>query len=413
MPNFQKLSIIGGSSPFTIELINCFYTLSNESSIGPYELMLNGRNAINLERIFEYAKYYLSKKNWIVKASINIDDALDGASIVVHQNRYGGTSGRFDDEVFSQQNQLHVDETLGPSGLKSAIRMAPYLECLAKEISQYCPNAIVINLTNPLSLAVSLLHKYGVSNVIGICELPTSTAAKIATDLSIPIDDLEWDYTGLNHRGFIHNLKRAECNVLQLMFEQKLEGFNGFDISLIKSLDAVPLKYFHLLCNEKLKTDRRAKELELLSLKLLSELATQPYISPPSLNKRNMDWYSVGLIPVLEALNSNDARVQVLNKPNNEGITVESKASISKSGITTIIPENISDQVKKWNYIFLEHEKLALHAVVEPTYKNIMYALDADPIFSRVTSTEIRYSVKKYFKDHANLNFSLAFNYST
>lgn len=377
MPGLPKFTILGGSSPFTIELINCFYQLQ-EGKVGPFELMLYGRNDANLQSVYSYARHYLPQKGWSVKCTTDIDCALDNASIVLHQNRYGGFKGRLDDENFSRKFNLPADETLGPSGLQSAIRMAPDLTLLAKKIVTYCPDALVINLTNPLSVAVSLLYKQGVSNVIGICELPITTIKTLSQSLSIPLESLEWSYTGLNHRGFIHDMKCEGKNLLTLFFEKNQNGFGGFDPSVIAHLEAIPTKYFHLLTDTCANVNDRAAALESLSSRIFDELSVNPLLSPIALKERNMDWYKQGLIPVLEAINSTDGNIVMVNKPREDGLTVESKFFVSKTQMVPITPAEAPIPVNFWMDIFLAHEQAVIDAAIDPSVQNISKALNLD-----------------------------------
>lgn len=397
MSSLPKFTILGGSSPFTIELINCLYHLE-EGKVGPFELMLHGRNAANLKLVCSYAYHYLAQKKWSVKFTTDIDQALDNASIVLHQNRYGGFQGRLDDETLSRKLNLLADETLGPSGLQSAIRMAPDLKLLAKKIASYCPTALVINITNPLSIAVSLLHKQGVSNVVGICELPSTTVQKISESLAIPFENLEWSYTGLNHRGFIHNLKIQGESLLTLFLEKNSIGFGGFDASLIALLEAVPTKYFHLFLENNITSIDRATALQNLSSKIFEELSLNPLKSPIALKERNMDWYKMGLIPVLEAINSSDSKCVMLNKPGDNGLTIESKFLVSKTQMVPAIPPKIPLPVNLWMDVFLAHEKAVIDAAMEPSFQNISEALDLDPILSKHNISN-KNLVTNYFKE--------------
>lgn len=406
MLNLPKFCILGGSSPFTIELINCLYSLDNTDAVGPYDLMLYGRNIENLEMLSNYAQNLLRNKGWTVHFTSNLNQALNGAVIVLNQIRYGGFEGRHDDEDFSIKHGVPPDETLGPSGLKSAIRMAPHLRLLAEKITQYCTDALVINLTNPLSIAVSLLSKYGVLNVIGICELPMTTACKIADILSVQADSLGWCYSGLNHRGFIYNLNVEGHEVLPCLIEKNTNESCSISNSEIERLKAVPLKYFRLINTIQTPIVRRAEALKELSSKIFDELSTDPYISPSCLKQRNLDWYKAGLIPFLKAINSEGGKMVVINKPDKYGITIETKALVSKRNIIIADPGSIPNEVTHWMKVFYTHENSVLTAAEYPSTKNIFQALNDDPIFSLITS-EKRQSIKNYFtKQNSTSSFN-------
>ncbi|MDB5128464.1 hypothetical protein [Mucilaginibacter sp.] len=375
--NLPKLVILGGSSPFTIQLIDQFVS-KNFTQVS--HLVLYGRNDKRLELIANYSRHHLTKAGWYVESNIDLDNALEGAEVIIHQNRYGGLEGRLEDELFAQQFGFTADETLGPCGLKSAIRMAPCLKALAKKILALCPGALLINLTNPLSIAVSILHHWGVKKVLGVCELPTVTFVKVAEIIKLPASQINWDYTGLNHRGFIYNLTFAGETLFPKFLEKiSSSGFNGFTRTEIEDLGAIPLKYFHLF-SQSHHAEGRALQVKLIGDRIIRELSLKTNLSPESLKDRNMDWYEKGVIPLLNAINSMNPQPLVINMANETGITIESKTLISKGAIETIRSAQIPVRVLKWIEIFLEHEKAVLKAALDPTPQNVKEALERDPL---------------------------------
>jgi 6-phospho-beta-glucosidase len=400
--NLQKLVILGGSSPFTVELINQF---ASKGFIQAYHLVLYGRHAPQLNLVTNYARHHLIKAGWYVESNTDLDSALQGAEIIIHQNRYGGLEGRLEDELFAQRFGFTADETLGPCGLKSAIRMAPYLKALAKKAVTLCPDAVLINLTNPLSIAVSILRSEGVKKVLGVCELPMVTFEKVANTLEMPAQQIHWDYTGLNHRGFIYNLGFQGENLFPKFLEIIGDsGFNGFTRTEIEDLGAVPLKYFHLFSKSS-HTEGRAQQVKLIGDKIIKELSSKTDQCPESLKERKMDWYEKGIIPVLNAINSINPQPLVINTANEAGITIESKTLIGKKAIKTILSKQAPVQVLKWTQIFLDHEKEVLKAALNPSPQNINEALTRDPLILRSAITAIQqYIISNHQKEHEHAN---------
>ncbi|CCD36715.1 putative glycoside hydrolase [Candidatus Paraburkholderia kirkii UZHbot1] len=125
----NTLAVIGGSSPFTVEL---FHQLAlTELREQPYALSLHGRNFDALELVRYFAAATLPA--WRILATPDLDEALADANIVVHQARYGGLEGRFQDELLAATLDTLVDETLGPGGLHIAVLLghAPSITCTA------------------------------------------------------------------------------------------------------------------------------------------------------------------------------------------------------------------------------------------------------------------------------------------
>src|SRR5262245_60495531 len=117
----RRLTILGGSSPSTIALLMLLPVA------GARLASLSGRTADSPRGVAGVGRRIMSGAGGSVRWTADLADALDGANFVVHQIRYGGLAGRANDESLAAAIGLPADETLGPSGLQSAIRMAPEL----------------------------------------------------------------------------------------------------------------------------------------------------------------------------------------------------------------------------------------------------------------------------------------------
>src|SRR5207237_6521899 len=106
-------------------------------------------------------------------ASPRLDEAADGAAVIVNQIRFGGLEGRARDEALASRFQLPADETMGPCGLSAALRVVPRIRELAAELGRRCPDAWVLNLSNPLSITTRVMIRAGgPARSVGLCELP-------------------------------------------------------------------------------------------------------------------------------------------------------------------------------------------------------------------------------------------------
>src|SRR5688572_21455959 len=98
----MKLVVVGGSSPFTLGLIQSIANCGDRQLAG--ELALQGRSTDALRLVAEHARHVLKEFGWRVKATTELSECLDGATIVIHQNRYGGMHGRMADEQFAGEH---------------------------------------------------------------------------------------------------------------------------------------------------------------------------------------------------------------------------------------------------------------------------------------------------------------------
>ncbi len=127
------LAILGGSTPFTVSLLDLL------PEAGRWDVTLHGRDAEALRLIAGFGRSRLQPQGGTVRWTTDLDDALAGADVVLHQIRYGDLAGRAGDELLAESLGVAGDETLGPSGLRSAIRMAPALAAVARAMVAAMP----------------------------------------------------------------------------------------------------------------------------------------------------------------------------------------------------------------------------------------------------------------------------------
>ena len=377
----KSLAVLGGGSPYTLQL--CEQLAGSRLAGEAWELRLQGRNQDVTSQIAHFAQSRLP--GWKVSYDTAAQRVLDGADYVVHQARYGGLEGRHEGESLGRALDTAADETLGPSGLLAAIRCMPYIAELAELLHRFCPQAWVLNITNPLSLTTSQLFLQGHSRCIGICELPRVTQRQIAARLQLPHEQLQWTYTGLNHRGFLHNLTHAGQPVLpRLLSLMESQSFTGFDAALIEELQAIPTKYFRLLVTSKVEDNNRSTQLVDLRAEALKQLEQVPLRYPPALEQRPMPWYEHAVVPMLEALSgARHSCVLPVNLCAANGITREFLATVSTGSVNHDLPRTAPPPaVARWMEVFEAHEAASLSACLAPTGENIEAAFAADPLMA-------------------------------
>jgi 6-phospho-beta-glucosidase len=373
-----KFAILGGSSPFTVALVDALAAAHPAVPTG--NICLFGRSLDNLDCVGRYATRHLAPLGWRVFTSTELAEALDGADVVLHQIRYGGMAGRARDEAFAVSHGIPADETLGPAGLISAFRTAPGVHDLARRLLQYCPDCWVLNLTNPLSLATALISRAGL-RCVGLCELPRVTLHEACRVLGVPAGEVDWSYTGLNHRGFICRLERQRQNLLtDLPRRLGPRTIGGIPATVIAQLSAIPLKYFALLNGGAPKTAPRAVFLTKLQQDILYELRQSVERSPPSLALRDLAWYPEAVVPMLAAIFANDGRVEVVNALNGDHLVVERRARIFSDRWEVLPEPPYSAAVRHWLELFEAHERACLQALLVGKPEDILGALSADPL---------------------------------
>jgi 6-phospho-beta-glucosidase len=276
-------------------------------------------------------------------------DGLAGSDVVVVQLRPGGTAGRVADEQLARDLGVPGDESLGVGGLSTALRGAPVLRALAAQLREHCPHARVLVLTNPLSTAVGVLRREGL-DAVGCCELPYATALEVSAVCDLGRRTPSWSYTGLSHRGFLHDIALPdERDALALLVARLRAGgrlTGGATADDVELLGAVPLKYHALLSPEWTAPDPstlpplRAGVVMSARDELRSELLADPTAAVlPALASRGTPWYELMVVPVLLALAGGAEVTRVLDVLDDDGIVREHAVRVDTAGVHRLPPD--------------------------------------------------------------------------
>jgi len=211
--------------------------------------------------------------------------AVDGAGFVLNSIRVGGIAARARDERIALEHGYPGQETTGPGGLAMALRTIPVILKQVRLVEQYSRDAWFINFTNPAGLITQALASETGMRVVGICDTPTELFHRIALALGAPPADVQCEYLGLNHLGWVKRVRlRGEDVTARILASdailRSLYSANLFDPSLIRNLGLIPTEYlfFYYARSRALENQRsaratRGEEIARMNESLLSELS--------------------------------------------------------------------------------------------------------------------------------------------
>jgi len=197
-----KVVTIGGGSSYTPELVEGFIKRYDEFPIS--ELWLGdieeGRH--KLEIVGEMAKRMVEAAGIDCKVYLTLDrrEALKDADFVTTQLRVGLLDARILDERIPLSHGLIGQETNGAGGIFKALRTIPVILDIVEEMKELCPEAWLINFTNPSGMVTEAVLRYGNWNkVVGLCNIPINAVYEEAAILDEIPSDLFFQFAGINH----------------------------------------------------------------------------------------------------------------------------------------------------------------------------------------------------------------------
>jgi alpha-galactosidase len=135
--------------------------------------------------------------------------ALEGANGVVITILSGGVEVfRSDIEIPKKYGvDINVGDTRGPSGIFRFLRTAPDMLDIIRDIEKHCPDAYVLNYTNPMAMLCKYMQEVSKVRITGLCHSVQGTAEMLARWIGAPKDEITYTCAGINHQAFYLDFK--------------------------------------------------------------------------------------------------------------------------------------------------------------------------------------------------------------
>lgn len=405
----MKICIIGAGSTYTPELVEGIINKRDTLPVTELYFMDIDERKLNIvgalcQRMIEAAG--LPCKTVL---TMSYEEALEGADFVLAQIRVGKLPARVLDEKIPLKYNLIGQETCGIGGMFKGLRTIPVMMKIVKLMEQYCPNAWLINFSNPSGILTEALLNYTNVKMVGLCNVPINTVDSIRRSMNLPEAYIE--YIGLNHFAYITKIVDNGVDYLQKALKEGVSGpamknipASGFTKEQVAAIGAIPtcyLEYYYFKDSklEKLKKADHTRgetcmkiEEELLEIYQNSEL----HVKPEQLSKRGGARYSEVAINLVNSIWNDVGDVQVVNTLNRGALdflddtdAVEVCAYIGKDGPKPIPCRDIdNDHIKEYIKQLKAYEKHAVKAAIYGSKEEAMRALVMNPLVGDLATAE-------------------------
>ena len=243
MKGAVKIVSIGGGSSYTPELMEGFIKRYEELPIREIWLVDIEDGKEKLEIVGKMAQRMWDASPYDVKVHLTLDrrEALKDADFVTTQFRVGLLNARIKDERIPFSYGMLGQETNGAGGIFKAFRTIPVILDIVEDMKELCPNAWLVNFTNPSGMVTESVMRYGHwDKVIGLCNVPVGAMMKEPETIGKTLDELVYKFAGLNHfhwhRVFDLDGNEVTQQIIDAMYEGKDAGIpaNIHDMPLIK-----------------------------------------------------------------------------------------------------------------------------------------------------------------------------------
>lgn len=395
-----KIAIIGSGSTYTPELIEGL--IHKKDALPLKELYLMDIDQRKREIVGSLCVRMIESAKLDVKVVLtdDLDQTLEGADFVLVQIRVGKLPARVLDEKIPLKYDLIGQETNGIGGFFKGMRTIPVMMNIAKRMEVLCPDAWLINFSNPSGMLAQALLNHTKVKTLGLCNVPINMIDSVKKKLNLPIANVE--YVGLNHFTWITAIEADGKDYLQDALQQGINSdsmknipASGFSHELIQAVGAIPSSYleYYYFKDSKLEHAKKVEksrgevciaiEEDLLNIYQNLEV----HDKPEQLGKRGGSRYSEAAINLVDSIYNDKQDVQVVNVLNNGAIdfmadddAIEINAIIGKDGATPVPAKFKNEHIKEYMLMMKAYERHAVNAALTGDDREAMKALLINPL---------------------------------
>ncbi len=419
----MKVSVVGGGSTYTPELVDGFARLG--STLPVDELVLIDPAPDRLDVVGGLARRILARQGHPARLTLtdDLDAGVEGADAVLLQLRVGGQAARQGDETWPLECGCVGQETTGAGGLAKALRTVPVVLDIADRVRRQSPDAWIIDFTNPVGIVTRALLQAG-HRAIGLCNVAIGFQRRFAAMLGVAPDEVELDHVGLNHLTWERAVRvGGEDRLPKLLADHadEIAADLGLPPDLLRELGVVPsyyLRYYYAhdeVVRELANRPSRAAEVASIERRLLDMYADPTLDTKPRLlSQRGGAYYSEAAVelvadllrtggdggpgfgagdPCDEPIGAGDPsdNVRVVNLRNHatlpflpDDAVIEVPASVGPDGARPLPVEPLAPLYAGLVAAVTAYEHLALDAALYGGRQRVFEALLAHPLVGQI-----------------------------
>lgn len=238
-----KIVFIGAGS--TVFAKNLLGDIFNYPELGDSTIVLYDIDSERLQTT-EIVAHKLAKQLKVapvILARSNRQLALEGADYAINMIQVGGykPATMTDFEIPKKYGlRQTIGDTLGIGGIMRALRTIPVLLEMTTDMEELCPDVLHLNYVNPMAINCWALNKSSSIKTIGLCHSVQFTAKQIASDIRIPLEEINYLVAGINHMAFFLRLEKDGQDLYpelrKVIYEDRIPDWNRVRYDLLNRL---------------------------------------------------------------------------------------------------------------------------------------------------------------------------------
>ncbi|WP_342435317.1 6-phospho-beta-glucosidase [Lactiplantibacillus paraplantarum] len=406
-----KLVTIGGGSSYTPELIEGYIKRREQLPIKEIWLVDIEAGMEKLKIVGAMAQRMVKAAglDWEVHLTLDRQAALKDADFVSTQFRVGRLPARIKDERIPNYYGLIGQETNGAGGIFKAFRTVPVILDIVADMKRLCPQAWLINFTNPSGMITEAIRTYGHwDRVIGLCNVPVMAMLSEPELIGKTLDQFTYKFAGIDHfhwhRVWDESGQEVTMTIIDKLFGDNDAGLptNIFDVPFFKdqlaAMRMIPCGYHRYYYRQEEMTAHglaeyrenktRAQQVTQIEEELF-ELYRDPELDykPKQLAERGGAHYSDAACEAIASIYRDKKTHMVVSTLNQGSVpdlpsdhVVEVSAQIGAAGAVPMAFGHFQPAERGWLQLMKNMELVIVEAAVTGDYGLALQAFTMNPL---------------------------------
>jgi len=224
-----KITFLGAGSGFTPRLLNDVFRIPGQMG-GTVALVDIDRARLRaMKKLIEKLIDSLGVKGWKILASDDRSAVMRDSDYIVNCIEVSGVDCvRFDNDIPLKYGiDQCIGDTIGPGGLFKGLRTVPVFLEVLHDITHLCPEAIVLNYTNPMSMLCLAAGRASDVSVVGLCHSVQGTSELLARRAGVEKSEIDWECAGINHLAWFTKFEHAGRSLYPILMEKARADLAG------------------------------------------------------------------------------------------------------------------------------------------------------------------------------------------
>ncbi|MGY4688378.1 6-phospho-beta-glucosidase [Salibacterium sp. K-3] len=406
-----KLVVIGGGSSYTPEIIEGLIDRYHRFPVTSVVLVDVAEGEEKMKTVASLSRRMIAEAGLPVEIHAGKDrkKALHHADFVMVQVRVGGLQARYYDEQIPLKHRLIGQETNGAGGIFNALRTVPVLLDIAQDMHNICPEAWLINFSNPAGIVTEAVLKHSPhQKVVGVCNIPYNMRTGIASLFGVGIERISVEFLGLNHfsfgkRVFIDGKDRTS-ETIEKLINQDVDYAPANIVSLpwnktfLSMIGMIPNPYHQYYFQQETMLEKDIKQWKEQGTRAEMVMQVEKHLfrqyadesvkaKPKELEERGGAYYSDAACNLMVSMYNNVLDVQTVNTRNNgclpelaDDAVIEVNSLITADGPRPIAVGSIPRQTSGLLIQMKKMEELVIEAAVTGNYYSTYAAFVMNPL---------------------------------